>query len=41
MEILKEQLITAWVLEHPAHFQLLAPFIVEGHKNDLLTQSRL
>ena len=36
MEILKEQVVTAWVLEHPAHFQLLAPFIRNGNENDLL-----
>ncbi len=36
MEILNEQVVTAWVLEHPAHFQLLAPFIRKGSKNDLL-----
>ena len=36
MEILNEQVVTAWVLEHPAHFQLLAPFIRRGNKNDLL-----
>jgi len=36
MEILNEQVVTAWVLEHPAHFQLLAPFIRKGHENDLL-----
>lgn len=36
MEILHEQVVTAWVLEHPAHFQLLAPFIRNGNKKDLL-----
>ena len=36
MEILNERVVTAWVLEHPAHFQLLAPFIRKGHENDLL-----
>jgi hypothetical protein len=36
MEILNEQVITAWVLEHPAHFQLLAPFIRNGTEDDLL-----
>lgn len=36
MEILNEQVVTAWVLEHPAHFQLLSPFILGGNENDLL-----
>lgn len=36
MEILNERVVTAWVLEHPAHFQLLAPFIRNGNENDLL-----
>ena len=36
MEILNERVVTAWVLEHPAHFQLLAPFIRKGNENDLL-----
>ncbi len=36
MEILNEQVVTAWVLEHPAHFQLLSPFIRKGNENDLL-----
>ena len=36
MEILNEHYVTAWVLEHPAHFQLLAPFIRNGSVDDLL-----
>ena len=36
MEILNERVVTAWVLEHPAHFQLLAPFIRNGNEKDLL-----
>tara|TARA_B000000532_G_scaffold133026_1_gene106724 strand:+ start:771 stop:1709 length:939 start_codon:yes stop_codon:yes gene_type:complete len=36
MEILNEHYVTAWVLEHPAHFQLLAPFIRNGNVDDLL-----
>ena len=36
MQILNEQVVTAWVLEHPAHFQLLSPFIKKGDRNDVL-----
>ena len=36
MQILNEHYVTAWVLEHPAHFQLLAPFIRNGNVDDLL-----
>lgn len=40
MDFIRADSVTAWVLEHPAHLQLLAGFIREGTEDDMYILTR-
>lgn len=40
MDFIRADSVTAWVLEHPAHLQLLAGFIREGSEDDMYILTR-
>ena len=40
MDFIRDDSVTAWVLEHPAHLQLLAGFIREGTQDDMYILTR-